>query len=411
MRRVKDMSQNAPAHRIQHRSRLHDLLEQAGQTLSSSARIDWLRDLLVWISFPPPTERFSGPFGRALRLRLQLNRLSRVIFWVSRNEQARHGVGRILRAFIEDTSALNFYYEAGMSNQLGFGAELTDRLVRRWLPAPARSYNIAEYLSRWFLAPEDIEWVRRMDKRSYDAICELIEQDGGEASRVWQKLAEDLDDAFILLSSDIRSEALGSQIRQYFSSIEVRRLPFYYLQNRVQTFLALRHSMQKRLARNAYAHLAATISACQNEIQNAYESLKQSGVSVQLVYRLERVESKLERLRVIADVVRSNFDHRAVCEFVYVLSSAHIRQSKILTLFSDNFGVHSRRIVERHADIGGHYISFNSAQYSKLMKQSIGGGVVAGFAVVGKFSLSHFFDHSSSTFLVLNFLNYAFFLC
>jgi site-specific recombinase len=406
------MSQNAPVHPIQPRSKLYELLEKAGQPLSASARVEWLRDVLLWISLPPVSDRISGPFGRALRLRLQLNRLRRVVFFISRNEETRLGVGRILRAFIEDTSALNFYYESGMSTQLGFGAELTDRLVRRWLPAPARSYNIAEYLSRWFNAPEDIEWLRRMDKRAYDGIKDLIENmPSGHSTQILQRLTEDLDDAFILLASDIRSEALGSQIRQYFSSVELRRLPFYYLQNRVQTFLALRHSMQKRLALNAYAHLAATISACQNEIQIAYESLKCSGVSVQLVYRLERMESKLERLRSIAGVVRSNFDYKDVCEFIYVLSSAHINRSKVLSLFSENFSVHSKRIVERHADIGGHYISFSYAQYSKLLRQSIGGGMIAGFAVAGKLALAHFIDPSSGGWLFLNFLNYAFFFC
>ena len=405
------MSQNAPVYRIQPRSKLHELLEQAGQPLSASARIEWLRDMLLWISLPPVSDKISGPLGRAVRLRLQLNRLSRAIFWVSRNEEARLGVGRILRAFIDDTSALNFYYEAGMSNQLGFGAELTDRLLRRWLPAPARSYNIAEYLSEWFDTPEDIEWLRRMDKRAYDGIRDLIENTpSGHSADIWQRLTEELDDAFILLASDIRSEALGSQIRQYFSSVEVRRLPFYYLQNRVQTFLALRHSMQKRLVLNAYAHLAATISACQKEIQIAYENLKRSGVSLQLVYRFERMESKLERLRSIAGVVRSNFDYKHVCEFIYVLSSSHIKRRKVLSLFSENFSVHSKRIVERHADIGGHYISFNYAQYSKLLRKSIGGGIIAGFAVAGKFALAHFLDNSSGGWLFLNFLNYAFFL-
>ena len=84
-------------------------------------------------------------------------------------------------------------------------------------------------------------------------------------------------------------------------------------------------------------------------------------------------------LAVLADLVRQNHEHRSV--------TALLRQ---------NLHLLTRRIVERSAETGEHYLARSRAEYRAMLRSALGGGALTGITtlaklVLGKLALAEFF--------------------
>src|SRR5690606_26179040 len=103
--------------------------------------------------------------------------------------------------------------------------------------------------------------------------------------------------------------------------------------------------------------LEKLVDRCQLAISEVYDHLNEYGVSIGIVFLLDRMEGQLRRIRRLIELVlRHERNPEAVSQFVANLMRENIRSRQIRSLFADNLSLIAKKIVERSAETGEHYI-------------------------------------------------------
>jgi site-specific recombinase len=132
------------------------------------------------------------------------------------------------------------------------------------------------------------------------------------------------------------------------------------------------------------------IAVCQAQTDRIYAHLDEHGVSVSLVYRVERMRAQLTRMALLTDLRSAIFGQDTepgagqVQALLGDLIAAHHQRSSVRGLIQRSFSLLARKMVERNADHGEHYIARDSKEYRAMLKAAGRGGVITAFTVLGK---------------------------
>src|SRR5690606_867645 len=96
---------------------------------------------------------------------------------------------------------------------------------------------------------------------------------------------------------------------------------------------------------------------------------------------------RIRHLNLLLSQTGSN--HEVLFTFVQTLISQNSSRFSIKSLFLDNFSLLSRRISERSAETGEHYITRTWADYLKMFGKALGGGFVTAFTIMFKFLITY----------------------
>lgn len=142
------------------------------------------------------------------------------------------------------------------------------------------------------------------------------------------------------------------------------------------------------------------LAVCQAQTDKIYAHLDAYGVSVSLVYRLERMRAQISRMGRLIDVRSAVWDGHGASRVSLLLSdliSAHHSKASIRELIRRSFSLLARKMVERHADHGEYYIARDGIAYRAMLKAAVYGGCITALTVVIKYALgalglAHFFE-------------------
>ncbi|MEO8837547.1 MAG: preprotein translocase subunit TatB, partial [Herbaspirillum sp.] len=136
------------------------------------------------------------------------------------------------------------------------------------------------------------------------------------------------------------------------------------------------------------------VAVCRAQTDKIYMHLDEHGVSVGLVYQVERMRAQLTRVSKLIEL-RAAADSGA--EDVQLLAQtllgdlivAHHHRASIGRLVQRSFSLVARKMVERHAQHGELYLVTNRLEYRSVLKAAGIGGVIVGLAMVGRLLLPH----------------------
>lgn len=362
-------------------------------------RLEWLSDLIQWIRAQGAIKTeldFQSGQPQALRAKYMLLVLERNPGW-------KRSVAGTLRSIVKDTSALDLFVNTGVPNQQGFGAEFFDRLHYKILPEAPDYKNLSSFFRQTFRDEEDFLWIEQMDKKVFEDLLSLFSYEDKNPEE-WNSLITDAKDAILLLSSVIRGAGLSTPIRIRLSDRHFTKLPFYELPALAHRMVEAKDSDQRMVLA---LQLEKLIDRCQLAVAEVYDHLNEYGVSVSIVFLLDRMEGQLRRIRRLIELVLLyERNPEAVSQFVANLMRENIRSRQIRSLFADNLSLISKKIVERSAETGEHYITRNRKEYLYILKKALGGGFLMGFTTLVKFLLYQL--HASVFFFgILASVNYA----
>jgi site-specific recombinase len=141
--------------------------------------------------------------------------------------------------------------------------------------------------------------------------------------------------------------------------------------------------------RELLGRIEVKIRECQKCIKEVLAHLDEFGVDVATVFHLDRLESYLSRLRSLCSLVLGGSrESGAILAFIAELVSENVKRHSITALFSENLSLISRKIVERSAETGEHYIARDWRDFREMFKQALGGGFVTAFTTLIKFGVS-----------------------
>ncbi|MFM2403560.1 MAG: hypothetical protein RL223_1440 [Pseudomonadota bacterium] len=404
----------------------------------------WLLQLWRWLTHGGPQRGERGTPYPVLRLRHLLNLLDR-------QPELRERVVRLLHRVWTDNDTAALFAEPGFSAHRGLGAELMSRLRLRLLPQTPETRDAAvlytmmvgmEGQPGWMAEMDDVLLVRLQQLFSQTAglaqaallaptiedVLPLSVNDGqaprrGEGRRgamagaagartpvgagaLWQA---PMLQALSWLAASIRAGAMSSELRLRMAPLDAGDDPFDQLQRAVQDHVDAMRCAQALTQTPAQAagpardlpdapdarqavlpqanYLRAVLQRCHDRADTVRGSLGARGVSAGLLFDLDQLQARLARLESVLNLLLAQHPAREFVVLLDQLGHAVRERRGLRSLLAQHHALLARRMAERHALIGEHYLARDRAEYRALMRQAAGGGLVIAGTTFAKFGL------------------------
>jgi len=368
------------------------ILSSAKPNARLSERIEWLANLLAWIRQEAEVAEAKQATGRDPDSlgRLQNTKIRFVLQVLQRHEDWRTQVAKTIRSVIKDTDALELFSHLGLPGDSGLMHEIVDRVMLKSLPLPPGEDDLGEFFGSLFPVLEDANWIEKLDDESFEEILALLAHSLGEDEQDWNTLPRDMEEALMVLVGQVETTGVSFSIRRRLSSRRMQEIPFYQLSRithglienfGADDFIAIRQKL------NEYHQI---LDRCREEIQYAYTHLSDWGVSLHIVYQLDRLEAQISRVATLLDLlVGDGRNSKSIKKFWANLIRESYERHHVLPLLTETVSILSRRIVERHAESGESYITRNAKEYRQMLRKAGGGGFFTALTVTVKELLYH----------------------
>jgi site-specific recombinase len=334
---------------------LSGILAQAGDKMEPQERMFWFEQLLLWL-------RKEDAAGAKVRRRLFFQMLQQ-------NENWQKDIETATAALLNECRFLNFFTHTGYAPEYGLWADLSSRVFRKLVPA-AGTGDIHEIILNVFRTEKNIEWLTELlDEdllrlRSVFATSSLLVS--------WQKRRSELEAALIILSTHLAHHGLSLSIR---SRLEPKRPVIEFPVIRLAAVVQGRDASSEQANRE----LRAAVPPCRQDVAAVYQSIELSGVSVDIVHKLEVISALLDQIELLIDLEEANTEIeglRRVRDYVVAVARAGIRGRSVREHLNRHFYLLARKIAERNGHSGEHYISRTREESWALFRSAIFGGMV-----------------------------------
>ena len=361
---------------------LRALVNAADPRAGMAERHLWLVRVVEWLRWPAPPGAGStaAELPDARRLPMPVRRLRHLLDELDRQPAWRERVRAMAQAFWGEIDADALYADLGFGARRSFASELWTRIRERLLPATPETRDLAA-LFRLMFKSEDAAWLAAVDRETAAGAVALLGP-GPDAVRVlWLE-------ALTILVSNVRATGYSSPLRQRMDPAALREEPFRKLTTAAAALrLAVEEDRHPDALREA-AYLRALLASCRQAATSVMPHLEAYGVSVNIVYDLEQLQARCDRIDQLIDCVLARDPlaegQRLLLELVRVLAEV----SGVRSLVAAHYSLLARQVTERSAETGEHYITRDRAEYRDMLRRAAGGGAVIAGTTFVKFAVA-----------------------
>ena len=390
---------------------LDALLAVADRTAPYPDRNEWLIELAHWIrrgrgvrpgaSDPAAEDDASRTTPAHTRVRYLLHVLDRNPAW-------KTNVAGILRALLRESDGLSLLCDAGMPVHSGFFGALFERLEASLIPPAPNRRDLTAIVTLMFNSERDAEWIGTLPTDLLIRIHALFDYAADEDElRDSTPFSLDLLAAVHNLACQISSTGLSQTVRSRLGGVDtgddathdasdvrvaMEKQPFYRLTRATlaveaahQAFVA--GAPQDPLLREVN-YLRLLLDDCRSATDNVFAHLYRNGVSVDIVFQVERMRMRIVRAEHLLNAWMAHDDPQASARLTAELVNANHASQSVAHLARSNFSLLARKVVEYSADTGEHYIARDRAEYLKMLRMAAGGGLVTVVTVCVKFAIT-----------------------
>jgi site-specific recombinase len=268
-----------------------------------------------------------------------------------------------IRAIWSHASAVRFLADTGMPVHTGFGREAMERVVSRLVPSLDPEGDLSAYLGRLQLTELDANWIAGLTETELQPWRELLAL---PAESVW--------DAVQLLAYRAAALGLARDLLVFAPAERELDSPFGRLPDAA---VALRQGRDPGWD--------GLLEACRDRLRTALDHLEQHGISSELVYRLELLETLLKRMQELVALGLGNLDNRA---FAATLVRQTAEHRSVLALVRGTMRRLARKVVEHTGQTGDHYIANTRAEWRATFGSAAGGGALTAFTAGLKYGIA-----------------------
>ncbi|EJO28934.1 site-specific recombinase [Achromobacter marplatensis] len=358
----------------------------------------WMVDLSRWLDRPgrpatPATSTAPGtpaPDADAVR-HPQHARLRYLLQVLENNPERAAPVAATLRSLVADNDPTSLLCDTGVASHPGFWGEFWDRAQARILPPPPNRSDMFGLFSLIFRRAGDAQWIESLDDDTLARMRALYRQGDGLArldptapEPPAPRLEAALTSSIQVLVSQVRATGLAQDIRSRLPG-RVEDSPFFALAGAAAELCDSGPDTPREVFGRRLNMFRALLDGCRAATQGVYDELEKNGVSVEVVFQIERMKLRLDRIELLLSVwVDPTQRHKYVHLTAELIRSTQARSS-IRHLAASSFAQLARRVMERTAETGEHYIARDAAEYLTMLKASLGGGFIMVFTVYLKF--------------------------
>lgn len=348
------------------------LLNAADPQAPAAERHLWLVRLLEWLRHDHSRPDTVTPVG-VLRLRHLLNVLER-------NPEHREPVAGILRRLVQETEVASLFADLGFSARRELWGDLAERLRLRLLPGTPDSTDLAELFALFFSSADDAEWLRAIDDETLSRLAALIRAEPPDRTDF-----QPFFDAITYLVSAVRATAFMPALRRRMDVALLAERPFERLVGASEDWVQAIETGDDAAAWAASTRLLHLLSDCRTAAASVHVHLEAFGISVDLMFELEQLRLRTLRIEALMSTVMSANSDRALLGLVADLVEVSVRRRSLKAPLSEHYALLARKIAERSAETGEHYITRTRADYRDMLQRAAGGGAVIAGTTFMKF--------------------------
>ena len=339
-------------------------------------RVVWIEQLLAWVRARGGAAAEGGA-APATRIRFFLQVLER-------HPDRRLAVSLLVRNTLRELSAIGLLCETGLPRASAFVQEFSDRLASKMLPAAPAENDMSVLFRRVFPDEGDADWVAALPSGVLDGIGNLLQHgEDVDAGDPWSSFRRDAADALMILASQVQAIGLSQRVRQRTATERPLDTPFAGLSSTVHDYIEAAVGSERAEAEEAA--VKSFMARCGTALGDVTRHLENYGVSIDLVYQLERAQLSLQRMEAIVLLRgRDRSDHASTAHFVAALIRANYAQDSLRLLLRGNLKLMTRRIVESARKTGDHYITRDGHEYRAMLASAAIGGAVTGMTIIVK---------------------------
>lgn len=271
----------------------------------------------------------------------------------------------------------------GLHQRSGLVSEFAERIQRRILPRPPEDQNVEVLLSRTFDEESDAIAISRVDQATFQKLSNLVLDGDPGVLDSWK---EDIFNSTSHLALQIA--ALGSQQSLRERSSDQSKGPTAFVRLQLLTLEWLQTSSPE-IRLKLYGEVTATAEECLGLLRSVYDHMDEHGVSIDLVYHLERTKALITRfLSVFKLFEQSTIQLDAVQNLMALLIYDSVHGNSIRALIDDNTALIAKKIAENSAETGEHYIAKTPNEEAALFRSALGGGALTAVTTVFKFLIA-----------------------
>ena len=347
--------------------------------------LEWLRHAPLSATGEPAVEEpATGDVPRATpRPLLRLKHLLNVL---DRNPTYRVHVAAVLARFWTEMDSAALFADFGFSPRANFFGELGQRLKLKLLPRTTATTDLSDLFGLLFPDDDDALWLEAIDAATLSRLLALLAPTTQARDRSW---LVPLLDAIEYLASAVRAAGFSSVLRQRMSPELLAEGPFRQLAvmaDRVRE-LALAPVVDEAALLKEAQYLRALLDTCRQCADSVHGHLEDHGVSINVVFDVDQLRLRTHRIEQLVNCVISREPAQEVTRLLAELVRTATERRSIRALFAHHYSLLARKVAERSAETGEHYITRDRAAYRHMLAAAAGGGAVIAGTTFVKFLL------------------------
>ena len=358
------------------------LLNAADPKASRAERHLWLVRLLEWLRRAPVDAEERITPAPVLRLKHLLGVLDR-----NAEHQAR--VAALLRRFWREIDSAALLADFGFAPRMDLWGELGRRIRARVLPLTPDTSDLGELFALLFPGDDDARWLRALDDATLDRLRPYVEAPNEAGAVNAEPLEPDARrdwrlpflDAIMFLASAVRASGFSPALRPRMSPELLADRPFRQLAQVAEQVRAHAEASDaagaddSALLREAQ-YLRALLDVCRDAADSVHEHLETHGVSVDVVFEVDQLRERTHRIELLLTCVISPAPARDVLNLIVELVQTAEARRSVRDLLSRHYSLLARKVAERSAETGEHYITRDRGEYRHMLLAALGGGLV-----------------------------------
>ena len=345
---------------------LSALLSAADPKAPLAERQLWVVRLMEWLRRAP----LEGEAERSTPL--PVLRLKHLLNVLQRNEPQRAAVGALLARFWREVDTVALFADFGFASRMDFFGELGQRLRLRLLPITPETQDLGELFALLFPRESDAQWLDAIDDdtlaRLSEALAPLL-----DTGRDWR---EPLLDGIAYLAAAVRASGHSGALRQRMSTELLAGDPFRQLASAAERLAEhARGGEHTELLQESH-YLRGLLDACRRCAASVHTHLEAYGVSVDIVFEVDQLRARCDRIEALLNTLLAPAPARELLHLIAGLAQQAERRRGIRSLFARHYSLLARKVAERSAATGEHYITRDRAEYGAMLRAAAGGGAV-----------------------------------
>lgn len=348
--------------------------------------------------------------AKAARSKGEVPQFDALLILLEHDDVLRQGLADHLERLLEGKRLSTTLLDAGIP-QGGLWSELRERLIYKVLPYQPERNTVEHILVNVFFKPEDGVWVRRLNILKCVRFLDLMGGVGLDQLPVHSFWIEELLFTAKALALRIAGRAFDSGVLRMVPEYANFESPFVALEAEVDQYLvALRKGKVSRDSNEpAFKHVLVLLGQGEALVERAYRNSAKYGIGLRVNQDLMLLERMLSRLEAVLNTIAVDpmRDGRtATVDMVRSLVYTSSGSTRVLGFLDRSTQIIAREITQHSGRKGEHYITTTRADYVKMLRTALGGGLVVAFACVLK-AWSSSWDVSLFGHAFLYSMNYA----